>query len=652
VKFEFQELTNPVGWNSVCKEDFLASPYRTVKMFPDFGLFLRLTLSGLLLLCCVLNVPAGAQTPGPQTSPGSGPTLTLLVSVREADGLPLSQQAMVHVSREVGGQNFLAMTQNGAMATFQNIAGGDYDIEVEAAGYKAAHERAEILGTALYTVYVYMTPANATEAVAAVNPQPIMTPKLQKEIERALAAIREQKYGEARQHLLKASNLAPSNPDVEYLMGMLDYFQRNLELAAGHFEKALGFAPAHERSLVSLGRVEMELHQPEKAATSLEKAVLNNSKNAQAHLLLAVCDIKLEKFSKARTEALTAADLDKSKSAIGRLIAAKTYVMENNLEEARKAFTAFIRDYPNDKGATEAKGILERLSKVSSNVSPEPAEIPLPQPQPPAVIEREWAPPDTDDKTPAIAPNLACSTSEIVESVQKHSQLALANFERFGAKEQIDHQEIDGSGIPGPIKSRNFNYIILIQRPKPDFYFIDERRDGEDSLFSFPTSLATRGLVSLGVYIFHPVFSADFNFACEGLGRWGGHPAWQVRFEQKQDVPSRIRTWAYQGKFFPVALKGRIWISPNTFDILHLETDLRNPVKELQLTREHLSIDYGPVAFKQAKEELWLPQSAEMYFSIWGRRYHHKHTLSDYFLFNVDTHSKQSSPPLPKAEQD
>jgi len=184
---------------------------------------------------------------------------------------------------------------------------------------------------------------------------------------------------------------------------------------------------------------------------------------------------------------------------------------------------------------------------------------------------------------------------------------------------------------------------------------VDERRDGSEAYFSFPTALATRGLVSLGVNIFHPAFSSDFVFSCEGLGRWEDHPAWQVRFEQREGTPSRIRSWSYLGKTFAIPLKGRVWISPNTFDIIRLETDLREPVKELQLTKEHLAIDYGPVDFKQVKEQLWLPQSAEMYFSFLGKRYHHKHTLSDYVLFSVDEKSKisrpQEIPPKPANSQ-
>src|SRR5262249_43429537 len=407
-----------------------------------------------------------------------------------------------------------------------------------------------------------------------------LSPKLQKEIERGIAAIHGKNYAEARQHLLKANKLAPSNADVEYLLGVVEYADHEVQLATSHFEKALSLVPEHEKSLISLGQIQLEA-QPEKAKALLEKAVSTNNKNSQSHLLLALCNIRMKKFSQAREEALTAADLDKGKSTTGRLIAAKTFVMENNLEEASKAFSAFLRDYPGDKAAPEAKRILERIGKATPASSP-PVDAPLVAIQPVVALAPEWAPRDIDEKIPAVAQDVTCATAEIVNRVQARSRQSLANLERFGAKERVDHQEIDASGNPGPIRSRDFEYTILIQRPSEDFYFIDESRDGGDASFSFPTTLITRGLISLGIYIFHPVFSGDFAYSCEGLGQWAGHAAWQLHFEQKADVASRIRSWSYQGKLYPVPLKGRVWISPNTFDILRLETDLRNPVKELQ----------------------------------------------------------------------
>src|SRR5262249_16730074 len=150
-------------------------------------------------------------------------------------------------------------------------------------------------------------------------------------------------------------------------------------------------------------------------------------------------------------------------------------------------------------------------------------------------------------------------TLGVVTNVGARAQKALADFERIGATEKIEHQEIDVLGNPGLVKSRDFSYVILVQHPTTDTYYVDERRDGSEAYFSFPTALATRGLVSLGVNIFHPAFSSDFVFSCEGLGRWEDHPAWQVRFEQREGTPSRIRSWSYLGKTFAIPLKGRVW---------------------------------------------------------------------------------------------
>jgi hypothetical protein len=116
---------------------------------------------------------------------------------------------------------------------------------------------------------------------------------------------------------------------------------------------------------------------------------------------------------------------------------------------------------------------------------------------------------------------------------QARTARQLENFERFTATEHIEHQEVDESGIPGPVKARDFNYLVFIQHPTPELSVLDEQRDGGENLEFFPTSLATRGLVGLGVNLFDPTFEGDFIYKCEGLGAWRGQPAWRMHFEQR-----------------------------------------------------------------------------------------------------------------------
>src|SRR6202035_1315244 len=71
--------------------------------------------------------------------------------------------------------------------------------------------------------------------------------------------------------------------------------------------------------------------------------------------------------------------------------------------------------------------------------------------------------------------------------------------------------------------------------------------------------------------------------------------------EQHGDVASRVMTWGNSKGVYPVALKGRVWVSANRYDAVHLETDLREPLPNLELTRDHLVIDYRPVNFDHGK---------------------------------------------------
>ena len=622
--------------------------------FPVFRLHLICALT-FSLLCPVISPIYAQRPPSPPGSPGQAQisngidrALTLFVSVRERSGVPLDVGATVKLSSVLGGQSILSTTQDAATATFPNVHGGDYELEVEAVGYQTAHERASVSGASTYTVYVYLTSLAAASKGAQPSSGMVMTPDLQKEMDQGLQALKQKHFDEARKHLEKAAKKAPNNPDIQYLLGMIDYSQQNIPAARKHFEATLSLFPAHERTLLVLAEIQMEAGESVAAVKSLEAALQSNTVNWQSHLLLAYAYAKVGDYDKARSEAARTAELNKDKGAIAGVLQGKLFLMERNPEEARKAFEDVTTKFPADPATKEAREYLSKLSQRTAKAA-EAEVVGLPLTRAP-VPERPWAPPDIDSNVPGVASDVTCSVADVVTRTRMRMGLQLANFERFGATEHIEHQEIDGYGVPTPVKAHDFMYIVFVHRPTKEYYFLDERRDGAESLYFFPTALATRGLVSMGVNIFHPVFSKDFNFTCDGLGQWRGHAAWQIRFEQKQDVPSKIRTWEAHGHIFAVPLKGRVWVAANTFDLLHLETELREPFLELDLKREHLIIDYGPVKFSHNATELWLPWYAEMYFDLRGKRYHHRHTLTDYILFDVDEESTITAPKEAKDE--
>jgi hypothetical protein len=249
-----------------------------------------------------------------------------------------------------------------------------------------------------------------------------------------------------------------------------------------------------------------------------------------------------------------------------------------------------------------------------------------------------------DAKEYALATDVACSTEQLVQRTQARTMKQMANFEKFMATEHIEHQDVDTNGNPGPVKSKDFTYLVFIRKAGHNSFFLDEERDGGENLAQFPTSLASRGLVGLGVFLFDPDYQSDITYKCEGLGEWRGQAAWEIRFEERREVESRLMTWRNNRGTFPVALKGRVWVAANSYDLLHIETDLREPIPQLELDRDHLVIDYGPVKFDHGKTSLWLPWYAELYMQVHGKRYHHRHTLTNYALFSVDTNHQIDAP--------
>jgi TolA-binding protein len=107
------------------------------------------------------------------------------------------------------------------------------------------------------TVYVFLTPVGSSAAVTPASGV-ALTPSFQRELDKSLVALRQSKYDEARKHLAKAQKMAPSSPDILYLMGMLEYTAKDMPAARKQFESVLATNPTHERSLLMLGQMQLE----------------------------------------------------------------------------------------------------------------------------------------------------------------------------------------------------------------------------------------------------------------------------------------------------------------------------------------------------------------------------------------------------------
>jgi hypothetical protein len=217
---------------------------------------------------------------------------------------------------------------------------------------------------------------------------------------------------------------------------------------------------------------------------------------------------------------------------------------------------------------------------------------------------------------------------------------------RFAAVEELMHQSLNEFGIPVRTETRKYNYVASISEPQPGFLAIDEYRSDKVSTTEYPDNIASTGFAVLAL-VFHPHMRDNFLMTCEGLGDWHGRATWLIHFRQREDRPNRIHSYKIGTQIYPVALKGRAWITADTFQIVRIESDMVKPMPEIRLLGEHEVVEYGPVPFPKKNTSLWLPKSADIYFDFRKHHYYRRHSFDHYMLFSAETEEKRKEPSAP-----
>jgi tetratricopeptide (TPR) repeat protein len=582
---------------------------------------------------------------------------SIVVHVRLSDGASLERGVVVNLFTFAGASLGVGQMRGGEV-DFEEIPEGRYSVEVIGAGYQRLTEEVAVtVKGERVQVYVTMKPESALNTASEHSGAPILAPDAQKELTKSLEALRENKLEEARKHLEKLSRKAPANPDVNYMWGMYYAQSKDWARAQGCWEKALQIYPTHVFSLAALAQLETQEGNLPSAIALLGRAADASPSSWRFEERLAEAYLLHGEFEQAQKHAEHAIELGKDRASQSHLILAKVFLQRNESQHAENALKIFLAESPAGAGSQEALRLLEflkqppaaavALAPISSGTG---AEASKPVPATPFSIREEllppakWMPPDVDESMPAVESTAACPLQKVRDEAAQRVRDFVEAVNRISATEALEHEVIDRYGLTTRHETRKFSYVESLQEIKPGMYRVEEYRNGTMGLDVFPERLASLGLGSL-VMIFHPAYRDEYEVSCEGSSRWHGALAWQLHFRQRPDKPVRLREYSVGKQVFPVSLRGRVWIAADTYQVVSLETDIVTPIPQIRLKAEHISIDYAPVKFRKGNEELWLPQNAELFFDLGGRRIHRRHHFDDYRLFSVDEKQNISAPP-------
>jgi len=572
---------------------------------------------------------------------------SIVVKVNGSGGMALDTMAIINIYTQYRQLLKTGTAGNGSLR-YDSIPLGTYIVEASAPGYITEEENVELMQrNDQQNVSFFLRAAGDPSAKPVGNKPPLLAPKAQKELNKGLEELRANHTDEAKKHLLNAQKLAPTNPDVNYLLGVLASQGGDKAGATSYWEKAVRAFPAHAISLVALGEARLVQGNLKEAKGFLERAVAADPSSWHAYELLARVDLQAGDYEHSAQEAEKAIAVGKSHAAAAQLVLAKALIGQGKRAKAEEVLQQFLETKPSGPVGAAAQKLADAIERAESERAAKEhaaamsveSTAPTPALPPPT----KWMPADVDAALPPVESGVACNLDEILPKVGKNVIKFTRGLDRFTATEHMQNQLVNDQGMPVKNDHLTFNYLVSMTEIRPGILNVDEYRNGTMALEMFPDGIATKGLPSM-ILIFHPVHWEDYDLKCEGLGSWRGIPAWQVHFQQKENRMSRSRTYRINGALYPVGLKGRAWISRDQLQVIRVETDLVKPIPEIRLDAEHQEIDYGPVPFPKQHAEYWLPATTDFYTEFRGKRIHRRVSYSDYVLFLIEERQKIGAP--------
>jgi tetratricopeptide (TPR) repeat protein len=617
-------------------------------------------LARLIAFSVILAAACSFSSSGVSAAPQITGIGDIVVNVKDAFGNSLTGAVEVRLYTETWLPTVIQSHPRAEGFEFDHVPLGRYYVQANVPGYKKASDLVELTELSPYgNVILFLRKEGPNSLFPGAAESTTVTPKAQKETEKALHELQLNRVEDARRHFLAALQAAPGSSNLNYLVGMTYVWKNSLPEAKPYLEKSISLDPNYVPSRLALGYILAQQGDWAGTIGVLEKVAQLPAAAWQVHWVIAGAYLRQGKFTDARDHARRAIELGGAKAAGAQVELAQALVRLGEREEATQVLAEYIQSHPNDSAAEELRKRIAAAPKISPHSEPQadaalaPAVMPGAT-QPPAgsipVLSPEalfngnpWAPPDVDDLKPLVKQGASCSLPNILQRAGKRAVQLVTDLQQFSATEQYQSVERKPDGTLRAPLTTEFNYLVDFHVVKSAALQTMETRSQNGKEAELPDTIQDLGSPAMAL-LFHPDYQADFVMTCEGLSTWKGHSTWIVRFEQRTDRPNRISSIHFGDSYYPVFWKGRAWISASDDQVLHLESDMLQPIGPIQLKREHLSIDYQPVEFEKRHVELWLPQEVDAYLDFRGRSYHHYHRYANFKLFWVGSTQKISDP--------
>ncbi|HTQ63059.1 MAG TPA: tetratricopeptide repeat protein [Candidatus Solibacter sp.] len=312
--------------------------------------------------CAMFSIPVFSQDTGSAEREWFGNGAEIAVTVHDGSGEPVSTAAMVKLYRDGTIPSGQGATSRGRI-TFVVTSLGEFTVIVEAAGYENAQKDVSVRVAGREQVDVYLRRALGAESVVGVPGKPILAPKAKEALEKGLRALSAEKLPDAEKHVGEAIRLAPGNPDVLYVEGVLRLKQRKWVEAQSALEKATQIDPGYARAYAALGMALCDQAKYAVAIVPLEKSLqLDPDSTWETRWTLAKAYYQHAQYDEALKMSQAALAQSNGKAPEIALLVAQSLTAAGRYEDAANVLREFVKEHADRREAATARKWLERLS--------------------------------------------------------------------------------------------------------------------------------------------------------------------------------------------------------------------------------------------------------------------------------------------------
>ncbi len=330
---------------------------------PTQRLLLRIVAFLLPILLDGLFCPlvAWCQTHASGATRHAGFQVDIDVSIRDSSGAFLSVPANVKLFWNDTPSDE-GSTSNGRI-TFTKGSLGKFTVVVEAAGYQPAQSNLVVSEADRFDVEINLQRETSASPAPGAAGNPILAPKAKEALDKGMQALRDDKLVEAETDLDEAMQLAPNNPNVLYVQGLLELNKHEWAKAQSVLEKATQIDPNSARALAALGMALCNQKKYAEAIPPLEKSVqVDPASGWETRWTLAQSYYRSKRYEEALKVSQQAQTESNGQEPQVDLLVAEALTAVGRYEDSASVLRELLKKHSEGPEATTARRFLERLT--------------------------------------------------------------------------------------------------------------------------------------------------------------------------------------------------------------------------------------------------------------------------------------------------